>query len=38
MCWGEEKPFTSFRLRSVLASGVEGWQKEGAESVSEIAL
>ena len=30
MCWGEERPFTSFRLRSVLAVGAEGKRRDGS--------
>lgn len=30
MCWGEERPFTSFRLRSVLAAGAEEKRRDGS--------
>lgn len=38
MCWGEEKPFTSFRLRSVLASGVEGKRRDGRRKGQRVSV
>lgn len=37
-CWGEERPFTSFRLCSVLAAGVEGKRRDGSGKGRRVSV
>ena len=37
-CWVDERPFTSFRLRSVLAAGVERKRRNGSGKGRRVSV